>query len=143
MRYRDGWELHHWHGLLVPAWVIDRSKNAAGILAEPNIEIRCAAIEAVGWDQFLAGLGVEPISVEDDPANTGCQLALYRLPQGVDAGLDDGDQLLVCQNGTVERDGRRRTFGLTVPAAATSAVAAAAATYDLDEATYRRLRVRT
>ena len=143
VRYRDGWELHHWHGLLVPAWVINRTKAVGDILAEPNIEIRRAAIESVGWDQFLAGLGVEPISVEDDPANTGCQLALYRLPQGVDAGLDDGDQLLVCQNGTVERDGRRRTFGLTVPAEITSAVAAAAATYDLDEATYRRLRVRT
>lgn len=40
--YRDGWALYHWHGVLVPAYVIERPQeiSVAGIDAEQNAEVR-------------------------------------------------------------------------------------------------------
>ena len=57
-------------------------------------------------------------------------------------------RVLVCVNGTVERDGARRTFGLTVPAdlppedGYPQAVTAAAWRYALTAAQYTQAQVR-
>jgi hypothetical protein len=45
----------------------------------------------------------------------------------------------LCANATRERDGTRRSFGLTVPAGCRTALAAAAWTFDIPEAEYTNL----
>ena len=136
--YRDGWSLHHWHGTLVPAWVID-NPTVQQIAAEKNTEIRRCAIESLGWPAYLQALNVQPISVEDDPGNPGHQLALYDVPDA-DRLFGGHVRLLVMDNASRDRDGSRRTFGETVPGHLTSAVDAAAWQFDTDPTIYRTLQ---
>jgi hypothetical protein len=136
--YRDGWSLHHWHGTLVPAWVID-NPSVEQIAAEKNTEIRRCAIESLGWPTYLQALNVQPISVEDDPGNPGHQLALYDVPDA-DRLFGGHVRLLVMDNASRDRDGSRRTFGETVPGHLTSAVDAAAWQFDTDPTIYRTLQ---
>ncbi|GAA2858273.1 hypothetical protein GCM10020220_054280 [Nonomuraea rubra] len=51
--------------------------------------------------------------------------------------------MLVAVNGSVERDGRRRRYGLTVPGHFTDPLAAAGWTYGLSAEQYSRLLRRT
>jgi len=90
--YPDGYGVHAWHGTRVPADLIE-----------------------TGWDRFVVDAGLsrvgEPVS---DPGNPGHELALYDVPQRIYGDADV--RVLLCTNGTVERDGTRRRFGLAVPA---------------------------
>lgn len=53
-RWRDGWELYHWHGVKVPKeWIMDKSITAKDALTWPNIEQRRAACEIIGWGKVL------------------------------------------------------------------------------------------
>ncbi|MFJ9562339.1 tetratricopeptide repeat protein [Streptomyces fuscichromogenes] len=47
IRYPDGWGFHAWHGQRVPPWVV-QSPTIEQIAAEPDIEVRRCAIEALG-----------------------------------------------------------------------------------------------
>ena len=51
-------------------------------------------------------------------------------------------RVLLCANGTVERDGTRRRFGLTVPEDVPTALAAAAWGYGITAEEYAQLEVR-
>ena len=64
-----------------------------------------------------------------DPGNPGQELALYDVPERIYGDADV--RVLLCTNGTVERDGTRRRFGLTVPADITDPIAAAAWGYGI------------
>ena len=46
--YRDGWGVYAWHGIRVPAWVIDHPEriDRAAIDAEGNAEVRRVMIAA-------------------------------------------------------------------------------------------------
>ena len=55
-RWRDGWSLHYWHGVRVPAWAVEQpaaTVTLAQILGEDNQEVRRAVIERIGWERFL------------------------------------------------------------------------------------------
>ncbi len=54
-RWRDGWELFHWHGQSVPReWILSpETMNARSILAETNMEKRRAGCEIMGWLRVL------------------------------------------------------------------------------------------
>ncbi|MBF6327009.1 DUF6745 domain-containing protein [Nocardia transvalensis] len=134
VRYADGWELHFWHGTRVPRWVIE-APTAAAIDAEPNIEVRRCAIERLGWPAYLEQAGMRLVATAPDPANRGFELMLYDLPRN--------QRVLVVTNGSLERDGTRRRYGLGVPGHFTEPVAAAAWTYGLTAAQYSRLVQRT
>ena len=142
LAYADGYAGHWWHGVRVPAdlvtgdgWAPDR------ILKEPNAEIRRCAIEKRGWDRFVVDAGLA--QVEDnvpDPGNPGRELALYDVPAAI---YDEPVRVLLCTNGSADRDGTIRRFGLTVPADIPDPVAAAAWTYDVSPAEYAGLARRT
>ena len=51
--------------------------------------------------------------------------------------------MLLCRNGTRERDGEYRRFGLTVPASITDPIAAGAWTYDLNPSDYLEMARRS
>jgi hypothetical protein len=138
IRWRDGWALHYWHGVQVSADLIEGDGwSAKRILEERNQEYRRCAIERMGWDRFIAEAGLDRVGdLAPDPGNPGGDLALYDIPEQI---FDEPVRVLLCLNGTTERDGSRRRYGLTVPASFTDPVAAAAWTYDWPVEAYRRL----
>jgi hypothetical protein len=136
--YGDGFALHFWHGTRVPAWVIDDPTHER-IAAERNVEVRRCAVERLGWQRFLDGADLALVGTAPDPGNHGHELRLYDQP----AGWGARQRLLVTVNGSVERDGTRRRYGLRVPAWFDDPVDAAAWTYGLTGAQYALLVRRT
>ncbi|MBB5917520.1 hypothetical protein BJY24_006432 [Nocardia transvalensis] len=134
IRYADGWELYFWHGTRVPEWVIT-APTAAAIDAERNIEVRRCAIEHLGWAAYLERSGMRLVGTALDPANRGFELQLY--------DFSSSRRVLLVTNGSVERDGTRRRYGLGVPGYLTDPVAAAAWTYGLTAQQYSLLAQRT
>jgi hypothetical protein len=142
VEYRDGFAVHTWHGIRVPAdlidgWSVDR------IFAERNTEIRRCAIERLGWPAFVAEAGIRPASATvPDPGNAPYKLALYDLPEHLGDLYPEPVRILLCTNGSPESDGSRRRFGLIVPGHHADPVEAAADLYGIPAHTYRRLQVR-
>ena len=107
--WRDGWKLYHWHGLRIPAELIERRHEMTpkSIMAISNAEHRRAAIEIYahihGPDKFVRDLGATLVASDKC---LGHPRRLYRL----------GDQQWVhVINGSKEPDGTRREFLLGVP----------------------------
>lgn len=141
MRYRDGFAIYSWHGQRVPADLITEGWSTERILKEENTEIRRCAIERMGWDQFIDGAGLQQVGTAcDDPGNPGQTLALYDIPEQI---YDSPMRVLLCTNGTVERTGERRRFGLTVPQSCRTPLEAAAWTYGLTADVYATAQRRT
>lgn len=134
IEWPDGEGIPVWHGTQLPAtpeeilgWSIEE------ILAHSNTEVRRCAIEIRGWDNFVKESNFTAVDSADDPGNPAQKLELYDIPRQI---FDVDIRVLLCTNGSPERDGRRRRFGLTVPATCKTAVEAAAWTYGLDEKDY-------
>lgn len=134
--FRDGEKVHAWHGTRVPAWVIE-DPTADRIATEPNIEVRRCAIERLGWGTYIERAGLTLVRRADDPGNPRCELRLYDLPWGPQA------RLLLAINGSLERDGTRRHYGLRVPPWFDDPIDAAAWSYGLTGPQYARLQRRT
>ena len=139
LTWADGYAQHWWHGTAVPEdfWIWDLSR----VLAERNAEVRRCGIERHGWDAVTDRLTL--VGEADDPGNPGQRLELYDLGADLADLYPEPARILLCTNGTVERDGTRRRFGLPVPATHTDPVAAAADLYGWPVEAYRRLEVRT
>jgi uncharacterized protein DUF6745 len=139
--WADGYQLHFWHGTEVPAALINGEWTTADILREPNAEVRRCAIERMGWDKFITDAGLAQVGVtEADPGNPGNTIALYDVPEQI---YEEPVRVLLCTNGTIERDGTRRSFGLTVPASIPTALAAAGWGYGLNPSQYATAQRRT
>lgn len=133
----DGWAIYAWHGVRVPADLIEDGWDTARILKEPNAEVRRCAIERLGWERFVVDAGLAQVGESvPDPGNPGHTLALYDVPEAI---YDTAVRVLICDNATPERDGTRRRFGLTVPASMPDPVAAAAWTFGLNPSEYAAL----
>jgi len=139
--YPDGWGVYFWHGTPVPADLIDGPGwTAKQILTHPNTEVRRAAVERIGWDRFIADAKLAPVGAPvPDPGNPGQELALYDVPGRI---YRNPVRVLLCTNGSEERDGTRRRFGLTVPARFTDPVESAAWTFGWDRDDYAALEHR-
>ncbi|MFE0510036.1 DUF6745 domain-containing protein [Streptomyces sp. NPDC058964] len=133
----DGWAVHAWHGTTVPASLIQGRWDTDRILLERNVEVRRCAIERMGWPEFIAGAGLRQVGRnEPDPANPGQWLALYDLPAAV---YNVPVRVLLCTNASVERDGTRRRYGLTVPGDTPDPTTAAAGLLGLNRDQYLTL----
>lgn len=137
--YPDGSGAHAWHGTPVPAWVVE-DPSVDRILVERNVEVRRCAIERLGWDAYLSQAGLRLTAAAPDPGNPGCELRLYDLPREV---WGAPARVLLAVNGSVERDGHRRRYGLSVPADLDDPVAAAGWSYGLSATQYAQLARRT
>jgi hypothetical protein len=137
--YSDGWGLYSWHGTRVPSWVIT-DPSVEQIVAEINAEVRRCAIERIGWDVYIDQAGLNLLSVAPDPGNPGCELQLYDMPTQV---WGAPARVLLAVNGSVERDGHRRRYGLSVPADLDDPVAAAGWSYGLTGGQYAQMLRRT
>lgn len=134
LRYGDGWDVHAWHGTRVPSWAVD-DPSVDRIAAETNVEVRRCAIENLGWGDYIDQAGLRLVAAAPDPGNPGSELRLYDLRERT--------RVLLAVNGSLERDGRRRRYGLTVPGGIDDPVAAAGWTYGLSGDQYARLVRRT
>jgi hypothetical protein len=139
--YPDGWTVYAWHGVRVPPDLIEEpSWTTERILREPNAEVRRAAIERIGWEEFIPAAGLEPVGPPvPDPGNPGQMLALYDAPAGLYRARI---RVLLCTNGSLERDGTRRRFGLTVPGHIKDPIEAAAWTFGWTRERYAALEHR-
>jgi hypothetical protein len=134
VRYVDGWDFHAWHGTPVPTWVID-DPTVERIAREPNVEVRRCAIERIGWAPYIELAGLRLVATAPDPGNPGSELRLYDLRKET--------KVLLAVNGSAERDGHRRRYGLTVPGFMNDPVEAAGWTYGLSADQYSLLLRRT
>jgi len=134
----DGWRLYFWRGTLVPEWVV-RRPTPERVHGEANVEVRRCAIEAMGWDNYIARAGLRQLDSVPDPGNPGQLLRLYEVPPVI---LGTPGRVLLATNGSEERDGTRRQYGLPVPDDMTGALEAAAWTYGLRADQYARLFTR-
>ncbi|MCR6489855.1 hypothetical protein M8542_44295 [Amycolatopsis sp. OK19-0408] len=137
--YPDGWTVHVWHGTRVPSWVIE-DPTAERINKEFNVEVRRCAVEHLGWPAYIDQSGLKLLSQAPDPGNPGCELQLYNLPP---QKWHAPTRLLLAVNGSVERDGTRRRYGLRVPAEFDHPLDAAGWSYGLTGAQYAGLLRRT
>ena len=113
IRYRDGWALHYYHGVRMPADAIeDRSTiTVKRIRDEKNAEVRRSLIELYGYERYVqdAKLKIVDKRPADDPI---VGLRTGRL-------LRDGDIYLVdVLNSTPEPDGSVRRYVLRIDPAA-------------------------
>ena len=138
VEFRDGRAVFVVHGTIVPDWVI-LDPTPERITEERNVEIRRTAIERIGWDCFIDSAGLTLLDQTDDPGNRGCTLALYATPDR----WARGGRILLAVNGSLERDGHRRRYGLHVPGRICTALDAAGWTYGIGGADYARLARRT
>lgn len=138
--YPDGWAVYAWHGTRVPAELIRGEWTPQDIFREANAEIRRCAIEKMGWPEFIAAAKLKKVGrAQEDPGNPGHKLYLYDVPEQV---FETAVRVLLCTNGTIERDGTRRQFGLTVPVDIKTPIEAAAWGYGLTVEEYKRMQVR-
>ncbi|MFI6388544.1 DUF6745 domain-containing protein [Nonomuraea sp. NPDC050547] len=137
--FPDGWSVHALDGFVVPGWVIT-GPTPEKIAAEPNVEVRRLAIERLGWGRYIEEAGLRLVASAPDPGNPGFDLELFDLPP---TALGRRPRVLLAVNGSEERDGRRRRYGLGVPHFIDDPVAAAAWTYGLSAHHYTQLARRT
>ncbi|WP_139360981.1 DUF6745 domain-containing protein [Mycobacterium sp. D16R24] len=144
VRFSDGVEVYSWRGRWVDRDVIEQPVSLEAIVTERNAEVRRCLIERWGWDTFVRKAHLQPVGTEvEDPGNAPHTLQLYDIPGRLQLSRRNPARLLMCTNGSSERDGTRRRYGLLVRAAHTDPVDAAAELYGVSPKTYRRMQVRT
>ncbi|MEU4097702.1 DUF6745 domain-containing protein [Streptomyces sp. NPDC026673] len=127
LAYPDGFALHAWRGMPVPAEFLDglAGLTPRRIREEENAELRRVMLEHYGYERYLEESGAEP--VQRDAAGV-----LWRIEL-------EGDEPLVMVevvNSTPEPDGTHRTYWLRVPPRTRTAREGVAWTFGLEEADY-------
>ena len=131
--YRDGFAVHAWHGVRIPAeWIEDKASLTPKVaLTWENIEQRRVAMQIVGWANVLRELEARVIDDHADP-ETGT-LVEVDLPGDGDEKIRARFLHVLC--------GTKREFALGVPPDTASAEAAQA--WLFGETTYQKPEVRT
>ncbi|MBE1590597.1 DUF6745 domain-containing protein [Nonomuraea angiospora] len=128
LSYSDGFALHAWHGMPVPAdfGAAMRELTVERIREEENAELRRAMLEHFGLDRYLAESGAKPVHSDE----TG---VLWRVE------LSDDEPLVMVEvvNSTPEPDGTSRTYFLRVPPWVQRAREGVAWTFGVVEEDYR------
>ncbi|GGT45726.1 hypothetical protein P6B95_38245 [Streptomyces atratus] len=131
LAYRDGFALHAWRGMPVPAEFLAElnSLTPERIREEENAELRRVMLEFYGYDRYLTESGAEPVHRDE----TGI---LWRI-----ALVGDEDVVMVeVVNSTPEPDGTHRTYWLRVPPGTRTAKEGVAWTFGLQGEAYAPLR---
>ncbi|MFF4982198.1 DUF6745 domain-containing protein [Streptomyces sp. NPDC001046] len=131
LAYPDGFALHAWRGMPVPASFLAElpSLTPDRIRDEENAELRRVMLEYYGYDRYLADSGARPVHRDE----TG---TLWRI----DLIGDEPVVMVEVLNSTPEPDGTRRTYWLRVPPSTGTARAGVAWTFGLGEQVYAPVR---
>ncbi|EPD68928.1 DUF6745 domain-containing protein [Streptomyces sp. HGB0020] len=131
LAYPDGFALHAWRGMPVPADFLAelRTLTPERIRGEENAELRRVMLEYYGYDRYLADSGARPVHQDE----TG---TLWRIDL-----VDDEPVVMVeVLNSTPEPDGTRRTYWLRVPPSTRTAKEGVAWTFGLQPEVYAPVR---
>ncbi|WP_327112284.1 hypothetical protein OG206_04190 [Streptomyces sp. NBC_01341] len=131
LAYPDGFALHAWRGMPVPAEFLDSlgTLTPERIRAEENAELRRVMLEFYGYDRYLSQSGAQPVHQDE----TG---VLWRIAM-------EGDEdvaMVEVVNSTPEPDGTHRTYWLRVPPRTGTAKEGVAWTFGLDGEAYAPMR---
>lgn len=130
LAYPDGFALHAWRGMPVPAEFLAGLADLTPerIRAEGNAELRRVMLEYYGYDRYLAASGAR----HEHRDETG---VLWRVELA-----DDEDVVMVeVVNSTPEPDGSHRTYWLRVPPSTRTAREGVAWTFGLHPDAYAPL----
>ncbi|WP_455749078.1 DUF6745 domain-containing protein [Kitasatospora purpeofusca] len=131
LEYSDGFALHAWRGMPVPAEFLAGlgTVTVERIRTEENAELRRVLLEHYGYERYLADSGAEPLHRDA----TG---VLWRIQ------LPDDEPVVMVEvvNSTAEPDGTFRTYWLRVPPDTRTARAGVAWTFGTTEAEYHPQR---
>jgi hypothetical protein len=131
LAYRDGFALHAWRGMPVPAEFLEELNflTSKRIREEENAELRRVMLEFYGYDRYLTESGAEPVHRDE----TG---VLWRI------ALDGDEDVVMVEvvNSTPEPDGTHRVYWLRVPPGTRTAKAGVAWTFGLDGNAYAPVR---
>ncbi|MFE3771750.1 DUF6745 domain-containing protein [Streptomyces sp. NPDC059122] len=127
LAFPDGFALHAWQGMPVPAAFLDElgSLTPQRIRAEENAELRRVMLEFYGYDRYLEESGARPSGRDE----TG---VLWRI----DLADDEPVVMVEVVNSTPEPDGTHRTYWLRVPPRTRTARQGVAWTFGLTEESY-------
>jgi hypothetical protein len=130
LSYPDGWGLHAWRGMPIPAAVAAQLPHLTveQIRDEANAEVRRVMLEHFGFDRYLRASGARELGRDE----TGI---LWR----VELERDEPLVMVEVVNSTPEPDGTSRTYFLRVPPNIRTARAGVAWTFGLTEEEYRPL----
>ena len=112
-RWRDGFSLHYWHGVRVPAHVVEQPTliTIAEIRSEQNTEVRRVMIERYGYERYCADADLDLIDeCPDDHQIVGLRTAKLWRDRHTDTTLLD------VLNSTPEPDGSVRRYVIPVRA---------------------------
>ncbi|MFF8675338.1 DUF6745 domain-containing protein [Streptomyces sp. NPDC015242] len=131
LAYRDGFALHAWRGMPVPAAFLAELSTLTPdrIRAEENAELRRVMLEYYGYERYLADSGARPLHSDE----TG---TLWRI----DLNGDEPVVMVEVLNSTPEPDGTRRTYWLRVPPSTRTAREGVAWTFGLGADVYAPVR---
>jgi hypothetical protein len=83
-RWRDGWELYHWHGIRVPAhWITHKDTlDPVEVIRCEDVEQRAAGASIIGWPRMIKHLDRKIIDGDPD-TDIGAlvELTLPGLPE--------------------------------------------------------------
>lgn len=131
LAYRDGFALHAWRGMPVPAEFLAELSTLTPrrIREEENAELRRVMLEFYGYDRYLTESGAEPVHRDE----TG---VLWRI------ALDGDEDVVMVEvvNSTPEPDGTHRTYWLRVPPSTRTAKDGVAWTFGLSADVYAPVR---
>ncbi|MFE6748580.1 DUF6745 domain-containing protein [Kitasatospora purpeofusca] len=131
LEYSDGFALHAWRGMPVPAEFLAGlgTVTVERIRTEENAELRRVLLEHYGYERYLADSGAEPMHRDA----TG---VLWRIQ------LPDDEPVVMVEvvNSTAEPDGTFRTYWLRVPPDTRTARAGVAWTFGTTEEEYHPQR---
>jgi hypothetical protein len=133
IRYRDGFAVYAWKGVVVQPWMIEYPETitVGRITRERDPIVRRCMIEIMTPEKFIRAGGARVVARDD----TG---TLWMFTSGLDSWA-----AVEVINGTPEPDGVHKHYYLQVPPEMRTARQAVAWTYDLTESQYAGLVVRT
>ncbi|MER6956775.1 DUF6745 domain-containing protein [Streptomyces sp. NPDC000618] len=131
LAYPDGFALHAWRGMPVPADFLAELPTLVPerIRSEENAELRRVMLEYYGYDRYLADSGARHVHRDE----TG---TLWRI----DLADDEPVVMVEVLNSTPEPDGTHRTYRLRVPPATRTAREGVAWTFGLHPDVYAPVR---
>jgi len=134
LRFRDGWSVWAWKGVVIPSWLILHPERITLTMIdhEQNVQIRRCMIEIMTPARYVARGGAVRVA-EDE---TGVLWRKTWLSADAWAAVE-------VINATPEPDGTHQHFFLQVPAHMRTAREAVAWTYGLSASAYKQLVVRT
>jgi hypothetical protein len=138
LRYRDGWCVHAWKGVQIPAWMIEHPELITPARIDDTFDpvLRNSMIEIMTPQRFVQSGTVSKVA-EDE---TGILWRRSWTFRGVTIGSWCAVEVV---NGTPEPDGSRRHYFLRVPSRMGTAREAVAWTYGVSEPQYAQLKLRT